>query len=438
MLPTLTNSRGGVTVSSLSVPAGSSQEFFSPFPVRLTNACLSLKQDADARGRGCLGFAEKGRAPASISSFYRCVYEQDMLDIELKPGKTYVFSSLGPFSIEVVGYYPPVTFEFRATTAVGFVPTVEKSASQAEQAVTTSTTQAVGTTAIGGEIMASEGVLNDATAKVNNTGGQNLAKDSLVKGKGLARVEVQKRGASEVADMRVTGNGDGRSLPALAVVGKVTATVTTLGRCIKNAGSIDGTSTDDIKLGGAALKETSIGEAGTMPTVGEVTTEDDIVEETTPEGTAAGGATHHAGVNENSATFKGPNEELELKETPAGGFFGEAKSAEGDAMEKALDLKGVGGAGEGRLPLGSTGKRSATRTVAVKAANKEWTPSEASTTGKGLFALDYKRNNPQAKVNEFEKAWRACLNKQVYYQRADALRAEKAKEKASKKTDAGK
>ncbi|TEB37182.1 hypothetical protein FA13DRAFT_1786367 [Coprinellus micaceus] len=95
------------------IPAHSEQSFTPPAPLRLTSSCVTAKQGAGAPKSGrvvleLIDGVENQDHPVAISSFIKCVCEQDDLDIDLMEGQRYVLIASGPFSIDVVGYceYP--------------------------------------------------------------------------------------------------------------------------------------------------------------------------------------------------------------------------------------------------------------------------------------------------------------------------------------------
>ncbi|KAJ3539647.1 hypothetical protein NMY22_g4646 [Coprinellus aureogranulatus] len=85
--------------------------------IQLSNACLSVDQDPDAKGRCVLQFAEKGRTLVAVSSFNSPYCEQDILNITLDAGRTYIFSVEGEFAVDIMGHKFPSPQQHRTQDA---------------------------------------------------------------------------------------------------------------------------------------------------------------------------------------------------------------------------------------------------------------------------------------------------------------------------------
>ncbi|KAJ2911401.1 hypothetical protein MD484_g9013, partial [Candolleomyces efflorescens] len=95
--------RGGIWI--LNLPGGASWRFTPSAPIRITNACLGFKLDGNEE-RACLEYStEPGGKPTAIASFTRHACERAELDLDLEVGETYVLTSVGPFQIDLMGFY---------------------------------------------------------------------------------------------------------------------------------------------------------------------------------------------------------------------------------------------------------------------------------------------------------------------------------------------
>ncbi|KAJ3516858.1 hypothetical protein NMY22_g14104 [Coprinellus aureogranulatus] len=92
------------------IPAGDTVLVHEDYRIRVTSTCLEPTRDTRG-GRGSLEFSERGKQPAAVSALHRHVwiltvsrkYEQDVLDIELQPGRAYEFTAKGFFSMSLTG-----------------------------------------------------------------------------------------------------------------------------------------------------------------------------------------------------------------------------------------------------------------------------------------------------------------------------------------------
>ncbi|KAJ2911546.1 hypothetical protein MD484_g8864, partial [Candolleomyces efflorescens] len=89
----------------LNLPGGASWRFTPSVPIRITNACLGFKLDGNEE-RACLEYcAEPGGKPTAVASFTRHTCERAELELDLEVGGTYVLTSVGPFQIDLMGFY---------------------------------------------------------------------------------------------------------------------------------------------------------------------------------------------------------------------------------------------------------------------------------------------------------------------------------------------
>ncbi|RXW14133.1 hypothetical protein EST38_g11718 [Candolleomyces aberdarensis] len=96
-------SAGGIWI--LNLPGGASWRFTPSAPIRVTNACLGYKLDGPGE-RACLEYyTEPSGKPTAIACFTRHACERGELELDLEVGETYVFTAIGPFQIDLMGFY---------------------------------------------------------------------------------------------------------------------------------------------------------------------------------------------------------------------------------------------------------------------------------------------------------------------------------------------